>query len=319
MVVVHHAPADVVVVHDLVPVFAGAEAAVRRGVAVVLAAEEDAVGAAAQVAFTRVDAQFEDGLGTVLLRPGSHPVAGFVEAVHAAVDDIGEARGRRSIVVHIHIHLAQDGLVRVVVDVAEDFLLGQQRSRRVEVGDDLRIGLFHRTAFELRAGVDRLGDDGDAGGRLVHVVRLAVEAHQVEVDQGAGRIGLTEDVVERGRSGPFGFHRLEVLDEVVGLEQAVVSLRPQTGIGVRGLRVGEVIHIGARVTGRVDGEVTAPGVAEEHEVLAIVARRCHLAHQAVDHHLGIRLARDAGRGVRLVTGRYVQESFAGDESQHTAE
>ena len=149
MVVVHHAPADVVVVHDLVPVFAGAEAAVRRGVAVVLAAEEDAVGAAAQVAFTRVDAQFEDGLGTVLLRPGSHPVAGFVEAVHAAVDDIGEARGRRSIVVHIHIHLAQDGLVRVVVDVAEDFLLGQQRSRRVEVGDDLRIGLFHRAALEL--------------------------------------------------------------------------------------------------------------------------------------------------------------------------
>ena len=98
------------------------------------------------------------------------------------------------------------------------------------------------------------------------------------MDQGAGRISLAEDVVERGRSGPFGFHRLEVLDEVVGLEQAVVSLRPQTGIGVRGLRVGEVIHIGARVTGRVDGEVTTLGVADHQEGLAVVARRGHFAH-----------------------------------------
>ena len=319
MVVVHHAPADVGVVHNLVPVFAGAEAAVGRRVAVVLATEQDAVGTSAQVAFAREDTQFEDGLGAVLLRPGSNPLARRIKLVDAAVDDVGKSRGSRGVVVHIHIDLTQDGLVRVVVDVAEDLLLGQQRGRRVQVGENLGIDLFHRVALELGTGVDGFRDHGDAEGRLVHIVRLAVHTHQVEVHQGAGGIGLAEDVVETGGSGSFRLEFFDIDDDVVGLKQAVVYLRPDAEVGVRDLRVGEIVHIRTRVAGRVDGEVTAPGIAEEHKVLAVVARRGHFAHQAVHHNLGIRLTGDAGRRVRLVARGDIQETFAGNERQRAEE
>ena len=277
-----------------------------------------AQGTRAEVTLARVDGNLEDGLATELAAPGSHPVGRRVKRILATVDNILEAGKCGALVVHVLVDLAEQHLVRVVVEVAARHRLRQQRCRLVQVGEDLGVGFLHRVAEQLGRSVDLLGDHRDAIAVLIHVVRLTIDAHQVEVDQRADGQGLAQDVVEILGRGLI-LHLLDVVDDVVGLQQAVVARGPEAPIRAAGRRVVEIVERITRVTAGIDGHVTALRIAVEHEVAAVVAGGTHLVDQSVQHDLCIVHAGQAGRRVSLVGRSHVEETLAGSERQDTGQ
>ena len=139
-----------------------------------------------------------------------------------------------------------------------------------KVFNDLAVDLLHFGTRGLRTRIEGCQDQGHTIRCLVIIVRQAIEAHEVKIEQGAERESLALVIVKR--CAAIGLTLVDVFNEVVGLHYAVVDLRPERLVGAARGRVVKRIEVVVASTVGVDGEVATLGIAIEKEIAAIIGR-----------------------------------------------
>ena len=220
---------------------------------------------------------------------------------------------------HVQVNAGFQQAGRPVVEVTQVRVFRQEAFGAGQVGQDLFVGLGDgaaRQAGFLRT--DGLGDEhGAQGGSVVIGVGLSVEAGQVEVAEGADRVGLAGVVVLLGlvaRAG--GLAGVDVLDEGVAAHDHIVVVLPQgPEIGALGGFILPGVDHGAGSVGRARVDVVGPQVAHVWDIgtvegvvlqrriesVAGYARIGERHHRVLVHH---RIGR-----------RGVQESLAGSQAE----
>ena len=108
----------------------------------------------------------------------------------------------------------------------------------------------------------------------------------------------------------------DILDEVVYLHQHKETLRPKSAERIGRSRMVERVQAVQAAAGRINGQVSATGIAVEHQVAAVQGHTGQAAHNAVQGHLGIIRRTDCLGGIGGTGRLHVQKIVAG-HGQHT--
>ena len=137
--------------------------------------------------------------------------------------------------------------------------LRQGRARVCQVLLDLRPELGRPDRGGTIRGLRRRGDEGD----------VAVQRHQIEVQQRADKLRLADDPVAQGR---IHRDRRHACDDLIGPEDGLVVMLPQIVVHLevvaREGELGEVREIGPRA---IDQPYVRAEVAGEHQPAAVRA------------------------------------------------
>ena len=165
------------------------------------------------------------------------------------------------------------GYVGVIVRISAllCLLLGKQGRPVRQVLQNLAIVLLHSSTGGLGVHRKRLGYIGNSIRGLVVIVRKPVETDQIEIEQRPQSQRLPFGFGKVFHTARF-FQLLNVAQQGVDLQNAVISTAPETGISIAVGSVVERIECIQSASGSKNREVTALGITVHKKVSAVIRR-----------------------------------------------